>query len=76
MANPDQVRELKEFTDTVKLYRRETITAAAIHKAIVDVFNPFAPENCDYLDEAGFAAPESTDELEAVPTQEPELITA
>ena len=76
MANPDRVRELKEFTDTVKLYRRETITAAAIHKTIVDVFNPFAPENCDYLAEAGFASPESTDEAEAVPTEEPDLVTA
>lgn len=76
MANPERVKELKEYVETIKLYRRETITAGAAYRTIVNAFNPFAPENCDYLAEAGFARSEPVNELEDVPTGEPELAIA
>lgn len=75
MANAERVKELKEYVDTIKLYRRETITAGAAYRTIVNAFNPFTPENCDYLAEAGFVRSEPVDELEDVPTGEPERAT-
>lgn len=62
LAKPDRVQELKSFVETVKLYRRETITAGANYRTNVNVFNPFAPENCGYLTEAGLSVPEPPSE--------------
>ncbi len=76
LAKPDQVKGFKEYIDTVKLYRRETITAAASYKTIVNVFNPFAPENCGYLAEAGFVKPEQSEDLEVAVGEEAEIETA
>lgn len=76
MAKPERVQELSEFIKTVKLYRRETITAAAIYRTIVNVFNPFTPENCAYLAEAGMTAPEQTEETEESVDEEAQLETA
>jgi hypothetical protein len=65
MAKLDRVNEMNEFVKTVKLYRRDTITALANHTTLVNVYNPFTAENCDYLTEPEEENTEQPDEESA-----------